>query len=269
MSAALVGVLALLLYGAAEGFSIVSLRKNSDSLARWTTVFLVSGLVVHFVALQIRARRIHSVPYRDLSDSMSFFAWMIALAYVILFFRHRERSTGPFLIPLVLLFLAISLLTRPATLPARKELSGSLFAFHVTTAILGYAALSLSFVLALLYLIQNRQLRQRRTGLLFSRLPALDVLDRMEHTAVAVGFSALAVSATLGMIWAKKNWGTVWDAKLGATLLVLVVYAVALFSAPLGLKGKRTAFVSIVGFSLVLFSYTIVNLFVSKGHVFR
>jgi len=269
MSAALVGVLALLLYGAAEGFSIVSLRKNSDLLARWTTVFLVSGLVVHFVALQIRARRIHSVPYRDLSDSMSFFAWMIALAYVILFFRHRERSTGPFLIPLVLLFLAISLLTRPATLPARKELSGSLFAFHVTTAILGYAALSLSFVLALLYLIQNRQLRQRRTGLLFSRLPALDVLDRMEHTAVAVGFSALAVSATLGMIWAKKNWGTVWDAKLGATLLVLVVYAVALFSAPLGLKGKRTAFVSIVGFSLVLFSYTIVNLFVSKGHVFR
>jgi len=269
MSAALVGVLALLLYGAAEGFSIVSLRKNSDSLARWTTVFLVSGLVVHFVALQIRARRIHSVPYRDLSDSMSFFAWMIALAYVILFFRHRERSTGPFLIPLVLLFLAISLLTRPATLPARKELSGSLFAFHVTTAILGYAALSLSFVLALLYLIQNRQLRQRRTGLLFSRLPALDVLDRMEHTAVAVGFSALAVSATLGMMWAKKNWGTVWDAKLGATLLVLVVYAVALFSAPLGLKGKRTAFVSIVGFSLVLFSYTIVNLFVSKGHVFR
>lgn len=269
MSAALLGVLALLLYGAAEGISIVSLRKNSDSLARWTTVFLVAGLVVHFAALQIRARRIHAVPYRDLSDSMSFFAWMIAVAYVFLFFRHRERSTGPFLIPLVLLFQAIALLTRPATVPARKELSGALFAFHVTMAILGYAALSLSFILALLYLVQNRQLRQRRTGLLFSRLPALDVLDRMEHTAVAVGVSALAVSLTLGMVWAQRNWGTVWDAKLGATLLVLVVYAVALFSAPLGLKGKKTAFVSILGFSLVLFSYTIVNLFVSKGHVFR
>jgi ABC-type uncharacterized transport system permease subunit len=264
ISAVAVGLLALALYGAAEGFSIASLRKNSDSLARWTTALLVSGLVVHFAALQIRARRLHSVPYRDLSDSMSFFAWMIAVAYVFLFFRHRERSTGPFLIPLVIVFEAVSLVTRPATLPARKELSGSLFAFHVTMAILGYAALSLSFVLALLYLVQNRQLRQRRTGLLFSRLPALDVLDRLEHTAVAVG-----VSAPLGMIWAKKNWGTVWDAKLGATLLVLVVYAVALFSAPLGLKGKKTAFVSIFGFSLVLFSYTIVNLFVSKGHVFR
>ena len=269
ISAAAIGLLALALYGAAEGFSIASLRKNSDSLARWTTALLVSGLVVHFAALQVRARRIHSVPYRDLSDSMSFFAWMIALTYVFLFFRHRERSTGPFLIPLVIVFQAVSLLTRPATLPARKELSGALFAFHVTMAILGYAALSLSFILALLYLVQNRQLRERRTGLLFSRLPALDVLDRLEHTAVAVGVSALAVSLTLGMIWAQKNWGTVWDAKLGATLLVLLVYAVALFSAPLGLKGKKTAFVSIFGFSLVLFSYTVVNLFVSKGHVFR
>lgn len=269
MSASFIGIAALALYGAAEAFSIVSLRKGSESLSRWTTVLLVSGMVVHFAALQVRARKLHSVPYRDLSDSMSFFAWMIAVTYVFLFFRHRERSTGPFLIPLIMLFETISLVTRPATLPARKELSGALFAFHVTMAILGYAALSLSFILALLYLVQNRQLRTRRTGLLFSRLPALDVLDRMEHTAVAVGVSALAVSLTLGMVWAQKNWGTVWDAKLGATLLVLLVYAVALFSGPLGLKGKKTAFVSIVGFSLVLFSYTVVNLFVSKGHVFR
>ncbi len=269
MSAALIGIVALALYGTAETLSIVSLRKNSAPLSRWTTVFLISGLVCHFAALELRARRIHSVPYGDLSDSMSFFAWMIAIAYVFLFFRHRERSTGPFLLPLVIIFQLVSLVTRPASLPARKELTGPLFAFHVTMAILAYAALSLSFVLALLYLVQNRQLRQRRTGLLFSRLPALDVLDRMEHTAVAVGVAALAVSLSLGMIWAQKNWGTVWDAKLGATLLVLVVYSVALFAAPLGLKGKKTAFVSIFGFSLVLFSYTIVNLFFSRGHVFR
>jgi len=269
IGAAFLGFAALALYGAAEGFSIVSLRRNSHALARAATVFLIAGLAAHFAALQLRARRIHSVPYRDLPDSMSFFAWMIAVTYVFLLFRHRERSTGPFLIPLVIVFQAVSLLTRPSGLAARKELSGALFAFHVTTAILGYAALSLAFVLALLYLVQNRQLRERRTGLLFSRLPALDVLDRMEHTAVAVGVAALAVSLSLGMIWAQKNWGTVWDAKITATLLVLVVYAVALFSSPLGLKGKKTAFVSIFGFSLVLFSYTIVNLFVSKGHVFR
>jgi ABC-type uncharacterized transport system permease subunit len=269
MNGALFGILALLLYVAAEGFSIASLRKNSDALGRVTTLLLASGLVLHFAALQVRARRLHSVPYRDLSDSVSFFAWMIAVAYVFLLFRHRERSTGPFLIPLVIVFLLISLLARPLPAPAKRALSGPLFAFHVTMAILGYAALSLAFILALLYLVQDRQLRQRKTGLLFSRLPALDVLDRMEHTAIAVGVSALTISLTLGMIWAKKNWGTVWDAKLGATLLVLFVYIVALFSAPLHLKGKKTALVSVVGFSLILFSYTVVNLVFSRDHVFR
>lgn len=269
MNATLLGLLALALYAAAEGFSIASLRRNSAALSRVTSLLLASGLVVHFVALQVRARRIHSVPYRDLTDSMSFFAWMIAVAYVILFFRHRERSTGPFLIPLVILFQAVSLLTRPVASPTPKGLTGPLFAFHVTTAILGYAALSLSFVLALLYLVQNSQLRRRKTGLLFSRLPALDVLDGMEHTAIAVGFVALAISCVLGIVWASINWKTVWDAKLVSTVLVLMVYAFALFSSPLGIQGKKTALLSIAGFSVVLFSYTVVNLFFSTEHVFR
>lgn len=269
MNATLVGLLALALYAAAEAFSVASLRKNSVPLSRVTSLLLTAGLVVHFVALQVRARRLHSVPYRDLADSMSFFAWMIAVAYVILFFRHRERSTGPFLIPLVILFQAISLLTRPTAAPAPRGLTGPLFAFHVTTAILGYAALSLSFVLALLYLVQNSQLRRRKTGLLFSRLPALDVLDGMEHTAIAVGFVALGISCVLGIVWASMNWKTVWDAKLVSTVLVLMVYAFALFSNSLGIKGKKTALLSIAGFSVVLFSYTVVNLFFSTEHVFR
>lgn len=269
MNGTAIGVAALLLYGAAEAFSIASLRRNSEALSRVTTALLVAGLLVHFAALQVRARRLHSVPYRDLADSMSFFAWMIAVAYVFLFFRHRERSTGPFLIPLVIVFQGIALAARPTAAPAVPALTGSLFAFHVTTAILGYAALSLSFVLALLYLVQNRQLRQRRTGLLFSRLPALDVLDGMARTAIAVGVAALAISFVLGLFWASRHWRTVWDAKLVSTALVLVVYAFALFSAPLGIQGKKTALLSITGFSVVLFSYTIVNLFFSSEHAFR
>ena len=269
MNATLLGLFALALYGAAEGFSIFSLRKNSGALGRAATIVLTGALLVHFVALQVRARTLHSVPYRDLSDSMSFFAWLMAVAYLFLAFRHRERSTGPFLVPLVMIFLAVSLVTHPSPSPVKKGLAGPLFAFHVTMAILGYAALSLAFVLALLYLVQNRQLRTRRTGLLFSRLPALDVLDRMERTAIGVGVAALGVSLALGVIWAQKNWGTIWDAKLGATLLVLLVYATALFSTRLRLQGKKTAFLSVIGFSLVLFSYTIVNLFFSRGHAFR
>lgn len=268
-NSATLGFLALLLYVGAESVSIVQLRRDSERLGRATTILLAAGILVHFIALQLRARALHSVPYRDLADSMSLFSWMLAASYGFLLLRHRERSTGPFLIPLVILFLAISLLTHPAVVPSRKGTSGSLFAFHVTMAILGYAALSLSFVLALLYLVQTRQIRERRMGLLFSRLPALDALDRLQHTAIAAGVCALSLATVLGLIWAKRTWGTVADPKVLWTLFTIAIYGAALFSGPLGIKGKKTAFLSITGYGVLLFSYTIVNLFLTREHIFR
>jgi ABC-type uncharacterized transport system permease subunit len=269
MSPSLVGLLALSCYLAAEIFSIAHLRVDQPAFGRATTLFLCAGLLLHFAALQLRARTLHSVPYRDLPDSMSLFAWMLAATYGLLVLLHRERSTGPFLIPLAIAFLAVSMISPSAAGPRRPELSGSLFAFHVTMAILGYAALTLSFVLALLFLVQTRQLRERRTGLLFSRLPALDVLARLQQTSIAVGVSALALATALGMIWASRTWGTIWDVKVVSTLLTIGIYVLALLSAKIGWRGKKSAFLSIAGFSVLLFSYTVVNLFFSRGHLFR
>jgi len=149
------------------------------------------------------------------------------------------------------------------------KLSGPLFAFHVTLALVGYAALTISFVLAQLYLIQNKQIRSRKPGLLFSRLPALDVLSRLHHTSVTIGVSALATATVLGLIWAKINWGTFWDPKVLFTFLIIGLYLFTLFPRWIGWGGKKIALLSVTGFMFVLFSYTIVNLFISKGHTFR
>lgn len=262
-------LLALVLYCAAEAFSIAHLRSASGRFSRTTTLLLAAGLVVQFAALDLRARLLHSVPYRDLPDSMSLFAWMLVVAYLILLLRHRERSAAPFLIPVAIVFLVISLLTHSHPVPPSPELSGSLFAFHVTVAILGYAALTLSFVLALLYLIQTRQLQKRQTGLLFSRLPALDALDRLQKTSIAVGVIALTAAAALGLVWAHETWGKIWDVKVLWTFLTIAIYVAALACTRVGWRGRRMAFVSIAGFFVLLFSYTIVNLFLSQEHIFR
>ncbi len=269
MAPSTVGVLALVFYLAAEVFSIAHLRKERRGLGLATTFLFAAAFLTHFIALQLRARALHSVPYRDLPDSMSLFAWMLAASYGFLLFVHRERSTGPFLLPFVILFLSISLLAHGGARPAKPALTGPLFAFHVTMAILGYAALTLSFVLAMLYLIQARQIHRRKTGLLFSRLPALDVLARLQKTAIAVGVSALAIATTLGLIWAHRNWGTIWDIKVLWTTLVIAIYLFALFAGRLGWVGKKAAWISIAGFSALLFSYPIVNLFLTREHVFR
>ena len=128
---------------------------------------------------------------------MSLFGWMLGVSYLALLFRHRERAIGPFLIPFVILFSAVGLLLPMQETTPDAEMQGTLFALHVTLGMLGYAAFTFSFVLSILYLIQNRQIRSGRTGLLFRRLPPLEVIGRMNRTSVSIGLGVLAGSDLL------------------------------------------------------------------------
>jgi ABC-type uncharacterized transport system permease subunit len=264
----LLGWIAVLLYAAAEALSVTSLIRPRG--LRLPPAFLLAvGLVLQFLDLYGRARAMGSVPYRTLAGSMSLFGWMLGVAYLILFFRHRERAVGAFLIPFVILFSAAAQLIPFRASTPRPETQGPFFALHVTLAILGYAAFTLSFVLSLLYLIQSRQIRLARTGMLFARLPALEVMGGMNRTAVSIGLSSLLVSVSLGAFWAHRVWKGVADAKLLFAVFTLLVYGFLLWMDRRGWKGQRVAFLSIVGFGLVIFSYTFVNLFLSRSHTFR
>jgi ABC-type uncharacterized transport system permease subunit len=263
----LLGWLAVALYVAAEVLSIASLRKpRFPALAPYA---LAAGIVLQFVDLHARARALGSVPYRTLSGSMSLFGWMLAVTCLVLLLKHRERSIGPFLIPFVVLFSVAGVLIPFRPTPPRPETSGALFALHVTLAILGYAAFALSFVLALLYLVQSRQIRRARTGVLFARLPALEAIGSMNRTAVSIGLVSLLVSTLLGAAWAERVWQTPGDAKLAWAIFTIAVYGLLLWMDRRGWKGQRVALLSIVGFGLVLFSYTFVNLYLSRAHTFR
>jgi ABC-type uncharacterized transport system permease subunit len=260
----ILGWLAVLLYLGAEAYAIVT-----RGLPALVSLLVVVGLVLQFADLERRARALHSVPYGTLGGSMSLFGWMLGLTYLALVVRHRDRAIGPFLIPFVILFSAIGLLLPFEAQPPSGQTRGTLFALHVTLAILGYAAFTLSFVLSLLYLIQKRQLRRVQTGLLFSRLPALEVIGRMNRTAVTIGLSVLGASVVLGVVWAERVWGRLPDAKLGAAIVTLVVYGFLLWKDRRGWVGERVALLSMLGFALILFSYTFVNLYFSTEHVFR
>ncbi len=263
----ILGWLAVALYAGAEALSIVTLlRPRARALP---PALLVVGLVLQFVDLHARARALGSVPYRTLAGSMSLFGWMLGIAYLALLFRHRERAIGPFLIPFVVVFSAVGLLIPFRASAPKPETQGVLFALHVTLAILGYAAFTLSFVLSLLYLIQSRQIRRAKTGVLFARLPALEAIGRLNRTAVSIGLSSLLVSVMLGTIWAHRVWKGVLDAKLAFALFTLLVYGLLLWMDRRGWKGQRVALLSIVGFGLVIFSYTFVNLYLSRAHTFR
>jgi ABC-type uncharacterized transport system permease subunit len=269
MGSHLLGWLAVASYAGAEALAIVALMRPRAVLSRAVPIVIAGGLVLHFADLMRRAHELSSVPYRTLGGSVSFFGWMLGIAYLALLLRHREQSMGPFLIPFVVLATAAGLLLPDAASRPREGLHGSVFAFHVTLAILAYAAFTFSFVLSMLYLIQNRQIRRARTGLLFSRLPALEVIGRMNRTSVTIGVGTLVLSLALGIFWAERVWPSLADPKIAWAAITLIVYGFLLWMDRRGWEGPRVALLSIFGFGVVLFSYTVVNLYFSRAHDFR
>jgi ABC-type transport system involved in cytochrome c biogenesis permease subunit len=143
------------------------------------------------------------------------------------------------------------------------------FAFHVTLSILAYAAFALSFVLSLIFLVENRLLRNRTLGDVVWRLPALELLERMSQSSVLVGLISIAIGTVLGFIWVDRLTGQYWyyDPKYVITLVVLLLYAVYFqLARTTGWRGARASRLCIFNFFVVVLSFTVVNLYLSHSH---
>ena len=258
----------LLCYSMSLALYIWNLREPSRMAGIGATACLVAALGLHYVALLERSRLIHAVPYDDLFGSLSLFAWMLAATYLVLEAIHRRRAVGPFVLPIVLVvfLLAHASEARPIKAPPAQ---GPLFAFHVTLNILAYSAFALSFVLSVIFLLQNRRLRDHRLGMVGWRFPALDVLERMTRSSVLIGCGSLAAGMTAGFIWAHRLQGVYWDGdpKVIVTILILAAYIGYTFLAQTAAwRGARASVLCILNFMFVIFSYSIVNRYLSHFH---
>jgi ABC-type uncharacterized transport system permease subunit len=260
--------LIVLAYTLSLGSYVRFLRSGREIAGRLGTIFLGLGLVAHYFALLERSRGLHTVPYHDLYGSMSLFGWLLALTYLGLEFFHRQRSVGAFVLPFILAFFLAAHLA-PADRLTPTITHGAIFAFHVTLSILAYAAFALSFVLCLIFLVENRLLRNRQLGELVWRLPPLELLERMSRSSVLVGLISIAVGTVLGFIWVDRLTGQYWyyDPKYVITLLVLLLYAAYLqLSRTTTWRGARASRLCIFNFVIVVLSFTVVNLYLSHSH---
>lgn len=244
------------------------LVSGRDWSGRVASVLLGCGLMAHYFALLERSRGLHTVPYHDLAGSMSLFGWLLALTYLSLEVFHHERSVGALILPFVLAFFLFANVAPPDhTAPVAAK--GVAFALHVTLSILAYAAFGLSCVLSTMYLVQQRLLQKHKIGTVIWRLPPLDLLDRMSQSSVLVGIISIAIGTALGFLWVDRLTGMIWhyDPKYVVTLLVLAAYVIYLrLARNPGWRGSRASQLCILNFAIVIFSFTVVNLFLSHAH---
>ncbi len=262
-------ILTILAYCASWGLYARSLYSPHARGGRAATIFLAAGLLAHYFLLLERSHLVGSVPYRDLHGAMSLFGWLLGITYLGLELYHRERAVGTFVVPFILLFLLAARSTQAVAPASPVPPHSVVFALHVTLSILAYAAFALSFVLSAMFLAQERLLRSRRMGNVVWRFPALELLERMSRSSVLVGLASIVAGTLLGFVSVGRLTGQVWhyDPKYVATLFVLFLYAAYLVvGRTANWRGARASKLCVFNFVIVVLSFTVVNVFLSKSH---
>jgi cytochrome c-type biogenesis protein CcsB len=195
---------------------------------------------------------IFQAPMSNFYESLVFFAWCLPFLAILTFRRYLKDYLG------TVVALAACLLLAYASLggvdsnikPLMPALKSNWLLIHVVTCFLGYAAFTLGFGVAILYLLQERRTRPS--------LPPQPQLDRLLYQTTIIGFLLLTLGILTGAVWAERAWGRYWswDPKETWSLITWLIYATFLHARLVkGWQGRRIAWLAVAGFLAVLFTY--------------
>jgi cytochrome c-type biogenesis protein CcsB len=248
---------------------------HNRRLGTLSTSLLTIGLLIHSGGLLFRWVETHQtgygyVPLSNMYESLIFFSWTIVLLYLILEFKYRQKIIGVFVTPFAFLAIALTSIIPgidSKITPLVPALQSNWLAIHVITCFLGYASFAVSFGISILYLIQDGQKVQ--TGGISKWLPSTPVLDEINYKSIVIGFPMLTLGIITGAAWANYAWGTYWswDPKETWSLITWFIYAAFLHARfTRDWRGRKAAYLSIFGFTAVLFTYFGVNYIISGLH---
>jgi cytochrome c-type biogenesis protein CcsB len=245
--------LAIVGYVCAMGLSLAYLVQRAEALQRLATVATLAGWALHTVALIVRAVEAARPPLASLPDALSVAVWVVVLLEVLLERQSGLRVLGAFVLPVAVLLLLNASAARPAGLG--PTLGSAWIWVHIALALIGIAAFVLNFAGALMYLVQERQLKTKRPGAFYYRLPSLETLDHLTSRMLALGFPFLTIGLILGALWARPAWGSVFafDPLALSSFVAWVIYAGTLAArAAAGWHGRRAAYCALVGFAALV-----------------
>jgi cytochrome c-type biogenesis protein CcsB len=255
---------------ASIGFIADRIRRNSR-LSGCAIAMLAAGAVFHALDQVARGLQAGNIPVANFAQSLSFLAWLTALASLVLIVRLRLAVVGAFVAPSVLLALGSSLLaTRSGTLAMPDTLRSFWLPIHVTLALLGEALFVIAACVSLVYLVNEARLKAKRPfGPSDEFSPSLEKLDRINYRLLGWGLGALSLAIISGAIWAQGTWGRFWswEPRELWSLVTWVLYATLLESRiAVGLRGRRAAALTLVFFTVLVGSYLGVSLVYPGKH---
>ena len=269
----------LVLYAAAGIAYAIHFARRDPQAGRVATTLLIFAALAHTFVIGMQTMEVRHVPFANPSRAVSTFVWLLALSYLYLEITTDERAMGVFITPILIGLQAI-----PALSPGIEHLDPVLdspwFWVHVSSLLFAYASCALAGVLGLTYIVQFKEIKKKHLGFFYTRLPSLQTLDVMNSRAIAVGWLFLTLGVAVGAIWTTQARlispndpnllaMSLDDPKVLIAVITWGVYSFAVIARrTLGWTGRRAAWLSALGFAIVLMNFLPVNYFVTTSHTF-
>ncbi|RUM87536.1 MAG: c-type cytochrome biogenesis protein CcsB [Thermodesulfatator sp.] len=261
--------LTFFLYVAATAGFIVHLISLRNGVEKIAVYILSAGFCLHTIAIILRWISEGHVPLVSFHDTFSFLAWAITLAFLLFQAGHSVRALGAFVSPVISVMMAAGLMHPRQVLPLPPALKSYWLPVHATICLVSYALLTLAFCIAIMYLVQERQIKRKKLGAIFRRLPSLETLDTMSERCLKIGFPLLTLGIITGSMWAESAWGSYWswDPKETWSLITWFLYAALLHQRlTVGWRGRKSAYMTIIGYVTLLFTFIGVTYLLPGAH---
>jgi ABC-type transport system involved in cytochrome c biogenesis permease subunit len=255
--------IAVVLYACGLLYVIALVSKRGERLTRFIVPAVSMGMVFHFVSL-VEAIRVEHLTLASIHHAESLLAFVLMFLFMVVRVKYKTTAPGIFVFPLVFfLTFASSIARTPLRLEAISPAlrSGWIFG-HVALIFTGYAALFLSFVASLLYIVQSRalkaKLKSKQADLSSSKLPPLEVIDDIGYKSLLLGFPFMTLGLVMGAVIAQAKLGPTYftDPKVALSLVMWLVYMILLYMRwNSGWRGKRAAYLATVAFVMALVAW--------------
>lgn len=237
-------------------FSLIFKRQPVKDYAQKC---ITLGFFIHTLLICIRFYETRQPPFVTLYESLLFYSWSIMFVYLIFRRRYPVAFIGGMVSTLLLTFFGVLSLLDKTSQPLVPVLKSNWLFIHVSSYFIGYGAATISFIFALIYLVQYKREKEK----------FLDFVDALSFRFIGFSFIFLTIGLTTGSVWANVAWGSwwSWDPKETWSLITWLVYAVYLHVRIFqGRKGKVCAYLNILGFICILFTFFGVNYLLQGLH---
>ncbi|WP_166876255.1 c-type cytochrome biogenesis protein CcsB [Salinibacterium sp. ZJ450] len=252
-------------------------REKASPSLRVGVSLTILGFVIHLAATILRGLAAGRVPWANMFEFSLTMTLIVTGVFLAVLLKEDLRFLGTFVVGLVVLLLGVSTVGfYVGVIPLPPALQSWWLVIHVFVASLATGFFAIGFALSVVQLLQSyraglssevKQLKMR----FLSSLPTAEHLENLAYRINIVGFIFWTFTLMAGAIWAERAWGRYWgwDTKEVWTFIIWVLYAGYIHArATRGWRGSRSAWLAIIGFSAILFNYTIVNLFFKGLHAY-